>query len=312
MIQNKIQDFNLSGEKTTGIDNLHKHPVYWFNDGSIVLQVQEQLFRVHLSLLSRLSPYFAGLRTDTLTNIVGLGNGTLAHDFRVLLEHLYHDIPLSTASTIDRFASILRITSPTLLDFPTLHGVAKEAFSAKFPRGPLACYRPSTNTLETLALATEYRLDPVRKLLLYSIVTNDEFDFLDGMANEARPHRDAEPAELKTNTAAPQKLSAADNKTCSDLMIKLIEHFTPVLFTPPTTPHIPCTDVIASAWAPLVAQPAITGEGLAKPLETLEQMKAIDWAGQGLCASCIAEKREEWTGEQQAIWDIMDDWLKPK
>jgi hypothetical protein len=39
------------------------HPVFWFSDGSIVLRAQEQLFRVHHSLLSRLSPFFATLGT---------------------------------------------------------------------------------------------------------------------------------------------------------------------------------------------------------------------------------------------------------
>lgn len=93
-------------------------------------------------------------------------------------------------------------------------------------------------------------------------------------------------------------------------MNKLIEYFTPVLFTPATTPHIPCTDVFADTWMPLVIQPAIENEGVAKPLETLEQMKLIDWAGKGLCASCVVEKRAEWTAEQHTIWSMMDAWLK--
>lgn len=37
------------------------HPVFWFSDGSIVLRAQEQMFRVHHSFLSRLSPFFATL-----------------------------------------------------------------------------------------------------------------------------------------------------------------------------------------------------------------------------------------------------------
>ena len=74
--------------------------------------------------------------------------------------------PLSATSPIDRFVSILRISSARLLDFPTVHATAKEVFVAKFPHGPLPGYRPN-NILEALALATEYRLEPVSYIILY-------------------------------------------------------------------------------------------------------------------------------------------------
>ncbi len=86
---------------------------YWFDDGSIVLRVQEQLFRVHHSLLSRLSPFFATLGTagaapsDTgdfnlfpesvslihpLGFTVDLSAEIAAPDLEILLQHLYHDM----------------------------------------------------------------------------------------------------------------------------------------------------------------------------------------------------------------------------
>lgn len=90
------------------------HPAYWFDDGSIVLHVQEQLFRVHLSLLSRLSPFFATLGTAgaatssdagdfnlfpesvSLVHLVGftvdLSAKIAAPDLEILLQHLYHDM----------------------------------------------------------------------------------------------------------------------------------------------------------------------------------------------------------------------------
>ena len=65
--------------------------------------------------------------------------------------------PISAASSIDRFESILRITSPSSLDFPTIHSVSKELFINMFPRELVLNYRPA-NTLEALALANEYQL----------------------------------------------------------------------------------------------------------------------------------------------------------
>jgi hypothetical protein len=70
-----------------------------------------------------------------------------------------------------------------------------------------------------------------------------------------------------------------------------------------------CTDVFAETWGPFVILPAIKDNGVFKPLETLERLKEIDWARHGLCASCVEEKRREWTDEQANVWNLMDRWL---
>ncbi|CAA7271150.1 unnamed protein product [Cyclocybe aegerita] len=123
---------------------------------------------------------------------------------------------------------------------------------------------------------------------------------------------------IPENTATPAPagairrtalLSPADAETCMTLMTRLIEHFTPILFTPAATPHMACTDVFADTWMPLVIEPALADDGVYKPLETLERMKGIDWAKRGLCAECVLEKQEEWTEEQRVVWKHMDQWL---
>ena len=233
--------------------------------------------------------------------------------------------PLSFDTSIDRFASILRITSPRLLDFPAIHAMAKEVFSARYPRELALDYRP-TDTLQALALANEYRLlqvsavhsyhkmsshtstmgSKVRKALLYSIIISDDYNFHGPDGEPIKPDAESEIAIIRTQ----QNVFDADAKCCSFLMNKLIEHITPVLFTPVTTPHITCTDVFADTWSSLIAEPAIINDWLIRPLETLEQMKNIDWQGHGLCASCTVTQRKEWTAEQHAIWNMMDGWLK--
>lgn len=104
-------------------------------------------------------------------------------------------------------------------------------------------------------------------------------------------------------------LSQSDADICTRLMTHLIDHFTPILFTPPATSHMACTDVFADTWMSLVIQPAIENDGVYKPLETLELMKGIDWEKEGLCPSCVKEKHEEWTDEQMNVWKAMDAWL---
>ena len=110
--------------------------------------------------------------------------------------------------------------------------------------------------------------------------------------------------------ARPHVLSQIHIKRCSQLMTCLIDHFTPILFTPPATPHIPCTDVFADMWMSFVIQPGLENDAVYKPLETLQRMKDIDWAQEGLCQLCVEDKRQEWTEEQRNIWNLMDKWIK--
>jgi hypothetical protein len=137
---------------------------------------------------------------------------------------------------------------------------------------------------------------------LYSLVTMTEF----AIGDEESPVTDV--PQVAVDPTEPV-LSSEDAAVCTELMTRLIEHFTPILFTPAATPHMECPDLFAETWMPLVIQPAIEDDGVYKPLENLQRIKEIDWAKHGLCASCVIEKREEWEGEQRIVWDLMDTWL---
>lgn len=139
-------------------------------------------------------------------------------------------------------------------------------------------------------------------------------EFLDAQGN-TDPQNASEPLPHHLPTtdlpsiAHKYVLSPLDSQRCMRLMTHFIEHFSPILFTAPATPHMACTDVFASTWMKLVIQPAIDSEGVYKPLETLEFIKNVDWANAGLCGACILEKNTEWTEEQETIWRLMDQWL---
>ena len=92
---------------------IRNHPVYWLDDGSLVLDVEVQRFKVHRTLLSRHSRFFASLssapheisgsdltvdgspavvRTKELDHIVlEQTKEVKAEDVEALLQHLYHD-----------------------------------------------------------------------------------------------------------------------------------------------------------------------------------------------------------------------------
>ena len=98
-------------------------------------------------------------------------------------------------------------------------------------------------------------------------------------------------------------------KLCATLQDNLISHFTPILFTVATASHMACTDVFAETWMPLVISPALQSSGLCRPVETLRTIQSIDWQSHGLCVECCAEKRAEWEGEVQRVWQKMDEWI---
>jgi len=93
---------------------VQNHPIYWFPDGSLILDVERHRFKVHHTLLSRHSKYFSALeprkeghidgatqqnsgvskdenRDDTKHVILEPKLNIRSRDVEALLQHLYHD-----------------------------------------------------------------------------------------------------------------------------------------------------------------------------------------------------------------------------
>ncbi|KAF7778964.1 hypothetical protein Agabi119p4_3309 [Agaricus bisporus var. burnettii] len=312
---------------------LRKHSIYWFDDASLVLHVQAVLFRVHLPLLERHSPFIASLEKMTssyeqipivIESSVPLVYVTFGDerpvrdtDVEALLEHMYHDLPLSSDSPFERVVAVLRSSSPSQLHLPALHAKAKQYFSSMFTTKMLA-----TSTLgdlhEALSIARSLRLESILKVVLYQIMVSSNLDDETAhptdtqMTNASQPlsSQSATSTENKNPLENVRRLPGADIQLCKSLMTQIIDYFTPILFTPAATPHMTCTDVFADTWMPLVISPAIENDGVYKPIETLERMKQIDWASHGLCGACVAEKCEEWSEEQENVWALVEKLLK--
>ncbi|KAG2135190.1 uncharacterized protein EDB93DRAFT_1242578 [Suillus bovinus] len=303
------------------LSNARQHPTYWFNDGSIVIRSRdmsngEVCFKLHGSLLRRQSRFVqrmldsSGTSADSEEVLIPPELGVQVQDLTALLEHLYHDTPLSAEAPFSHIAAILRVSSPDQLDLPGVHMSARAYFVSMFPQGPQPFAHPGSHLEEALALVHSYQIPSIRKGIYYSLVTTSEFepedDDLD-LENLIKPNG------LPGSSSTPRLiLLPADVNRCRSLMTGIVEHFTPVLFTPPATPHMACTDVFADKWMSLVITPAISNSGVCKPLEMLEQIKQIDWAAEGLCAACVREKTQEWTQEQEDVWEKMDSWLDLK
>ncbi|KAE9398793.1 hypothetical protein BT96DRAFT_882655 [Gymnopus androsaceus JB14] len=190
-----------------------------------------------------------------------------------------------------RVSSILRITSPNQLDIPALHEEAKKCFDNLFPKDAQELARfQCEHAEEAMALALQNDIHRCQKPLLYYLASQTDLD--------ASP-----------SSRIPPSLASSITKRTHELSSKLIDRFTPLLFTPPPTSHMNCTDALAEHWMSMVISPAIDNSAMGKPLQTLESMKGVDWVGLGLCEACAKDKVDEWTEEQTAVWELMDEWI---
>ncbi|ESK81750.1 hypothetical protein Moror_16744 [Moniliophthora roreri MCA 2997] len=293
-----------------------KSPRFWLDDADAIVQVQaadseagDTLYKVHISKLSDQSPYFHSAFTNAqhkgpvvldeiesgISNLhyanINRDRGVSPGDLDVLLDHLYRQNTLSAESEYQRIVSVLRISRPDQLDFPQIREQAVECFTSLFPTEPdvLATFRFDCAE-DAMAVAMQNNIQKAQKPLLYYLVTQS--------------HLDAFPSWIK-----PAEIDRITEQVMA-LMQRLIDQFTPILFTPPATSHMECTDIVADRWMGLVITPALNEGGTGKPLEELERMKRLDWEKEGVCASCAKDKRDEWTEEQQTIWKLLDGWIE--
>ncbi|KZT21985.1 hypothetical protein NEOLEDRAFT_1072502 [Neolentinus lepideus HHB14362 ss-1] len=291
-------------------ETMKRHETFWLEDGSLVIRIEDSAFKVHRTLLARHSPAIASGAWSGQENIDGCAvisvpNSTnaTADDFRVLLEHVYHDAPLAADAPFSRTAAILRVTSKKQLDFPAIYELSRKRFAEMYPSGPQPFVHPD-NVEEALELAVEHDIESVQRGLFYSIVTTTELhdDEDPAAASEAPPNTETVPLDSRP-------LSPANKERAKKLMNTIMDHFTPILFTVETAEHMACTDVFADKWMPLVIAPALASGGVGKPLETLQSIIEVDWEKEGLCAECAALKREEWKEQQEDIWEKIGIWL---
>ncbi|KAL0574152.1 hypothetical protein V5O48_007815 [Marasmius crinis-equi] len=217
-------------------------------------------------------------------------SGIDARDLLELFDHIYGTSTLSTESNYQRIASILRISSVDQLDIPRLHEEARSSFKSLIPLEPenIATFRCDWAE-DAMALSLHYRLIEVQKPLLYYLI--------------AHSHLETFPSWVRPDVVAEI------TGRVETIMPRLIDQFTPIIFTPPPTSHMECTDIVADRWMSLVITPALEDGGTGKPLEVLHAMKGLEWEKEGVCTDCARDKKDEWTEEQRTIWRLLDGWI---
>lgn len=87
---------------------LRRHPKYWLDDGSLIVRTQNDMYKVHRTLLHRHSSVLSSLAgsasqpQNRICKQTAIDGCPIVHvpdelgvdsaDFEALLEHLYHDV----------------------------------------------------------------------------------------------------------------------------------------------------------------------------------------------------------------------------
>ncbi|KAF5334839.1 hypothetical protein D9758_014294 [Tetrapyrgos nigripes] len=250
---------------------LRKHPIYWFHDADAdtILHPKttegnsDVLFKIHPARLTGHSPTIQArfqatsssnypnqedLKSDfaSCKYVVLDGDAVIDEsDLVVLLDHIYgNHILTPTESDYQRIVSLLRVSNPEQLDFPELHQHAKDCFVSLFPKDleQMATF-DCDYAQEAAVLALKYGIQPAIKPLMYHLVAHSKLDSF--------------PAQMKKESK--DLISARGDS----LMENLATYFTPIIFTPPGTSHMACTDVIADKWMEFVITPVLEIVGFA-------------------------------------------------
>ncbi|EJD36710.1 hypothetical protein AURDEDRAFT_108450 [Auricularia subglabra TFB-10046 SS5] len=178
--------------------------------------------------------------------------------------------PHAARLPLSAIAPIVRAAAPAALDIPAAYNAAIARLRAAFPDEP----RPGTYEgydASTLRALLALRIPGTARPLTYALLHTPEADQYE------------------------------------DLLEVLLDRFTPRLFTMPAARHMHCTNRIVHQWDEMVLQPALSanGAGLGVPIETLERIKSLPWTDHGLCAPCVDALKEEWTGFQTELWEVL-------
>ncbi|KAI0063409.1 hypothetical protein BV25DRAFT_1854453 [Artomyces pyxidatus] len=294
------------------IEPVTRHEVFFFDDGTLNVRLASFIFRIHRTILVRHSPHLASMLKDHGSSGVVQDltipehlNVTLS-DFETLLEYLYHDAPLDSATPFPRLAALVRVTSPSQLDIPSIQERARTHIAALFPGGhtPFAHLHPPEHLEPALELAMHYDLGAeTKKALLYSVSTSTNFD-------PAGSHDPAGAEPHDTSHPSPHPaLTPRTLRICHRLLASIIEDFTPVLFTVGAAGHMECTDVLADHWMTAVISPALADGGVGRPLEELARISEKNWSQEGVCDACVIAKRKEWDEVAGGVWESVSKWV---
>ncbi|KAI0297308.1 hypothetical protein B0F90DRAFT_1740938 [Multifurca ochricompacta] len=325
-------------------DPARQHPDFWYQDGSVVIEIDLTRFCLHQSTLQKHSAYFSALfrgkgksKSDgrayhELEGGEPSQNGhipvyhvceTTADDFVALLTVIEQPIKYAEeVPPLSILAGVLR--SAGALSFTAQRKWAERTFERMWP----AAFDTLTdevipNASTALTLARTCGVRNVQKRASYELLRMPTFGqsiatVLDtvqvgrrGRADatdlEALPHADL----LRLVHAREQLCLAwaeAAGKAPTDLACPRGTQ------TQTSTERGSCAsmdvDRMHSRWAELVHTNGLFAQWMADPLMGLQKLVDIPWKDEGFCKRCVSARRNEWEELRRKLWNNLDVWLE--
>ncbi|KAG5723239.1 hypothetical protein E4T56_gene348 [Termitomyces sp. T112] len=308
------------------VKTYQKHPVYWYLDGNVRIQIANTCFQLHRSILARQSKWFEKIFNPREPDVI-LHNveepydltdlDITAEDFEEVLRALddtnacfQGELPFS------KLSSLLRVS--TTLEFTTIEKYASNAFSALWSAdlANVGIDKIECPT-ESLALARQCALFPVIKRTLYELVRLSNFGQTKVMPGDVSAISMVRlgPYDKDLLLAAREHLGVAWREALD------VDRFPTCVAQQGTadgtggpaenTPACAATNHALS----LVAYHEIIKEyGIVDfeydPVSGLQVLAAAPWKEKGFCQACVEQRQTYWLKERERIWQKLDDWFE--
>jgi hypothetical protein len=319
---------------------------YWYEDGSVVIQIKQTLYKLYKGQLAQQSDYFRRLFEGSGENVSGVmtrkrknvdvdevyvvRKNITPHDFEQLLECtdkglcvlefnldpscpaellLNHRLYAFSLPSFLNTVSVLRAASALSFTIPT-----------EFARRALAVMWSSdldkvTDTpLEFASIAAQlatYNLPGIRKRALYELLRQEDF----GQAN-------LEPETEEKDDSDPYHITSALPRNDLLLLVlarqKVHQEWISTIQNPQHRKgdcvHSTCTSFkraqVRQVWEKNVERSPLFKLGLLDPLLALRKIANLDWKSFGYCSDCISSLQTWCMDEQIRYWKLLDNWFR--
>ncbi|KDQ13265.1 hypothetical protein BOTBODRAFT_175586 [Botryobasidium botryosum FD-172 SS1] len=318
-----------------------KHEKFWFDDGNVIIRVEDWHFRVYSALLRSKSVFFAGLLVDAQPGaaidinpsgprkevIMGCRvfelQGKKRH-FTALLDALFGSL-LTTEKPISYFTLSCLLRAAHRWGFPEYEVWARTRLERDWSSDLDSDSRCMSGALDRYAagvivLAQECRASELLRPAFYRLVNRSVRD-PDCTPTQVLPSASSNTDNLEYNHETVQwsvddfRLSYDDANTLNALFkyaaVKWRDYSSKPLsrdFLSDKARHKKgpsCDQVLKRIWHSLVTESTFADD-VHDPISNLKKLAdGIDWEGNGVCALCADQCRKIWREQRHHIWSVL-------
>ncbi|TFK65523.1 hypothetical protein BDN72DRAFT_845402 [Pluteus cervinus] len=297
-----------------------KHPTFWADDGSVLVQIEDVRMRLHRSRLKTNSTWFAELFDGKISGGIydpdimeqdddGLPLYRLdmmdvkLNDFEVLLTAMDNALDFFLEKpTFSCIAALIRVSST--LQFPRFFSYAESILDSQFSR-MLSPPFSVKEAVEAIDLGRRYSHPQLVKRAFYELArVPGQFRLL------VTPNEDQLP---KGSSPLLERLDVGDFAILLDLQRELSRTWLELTDLPPigcTQPGGVCASSSPSKTWEIVHGTGIMKEHQLDPMSGICKLAEIDWKGNGYCDGCRNERIRFLTEQRTKLWvEKMETWL---